>query len=392
MSPQRKWVWASILALVGLLVAYNIKLAKEQHPPSDTTGATFRLRKIPKKEPQNPQDPGIKGITFHLHNELANRLNSRRNSQLLEQAPTAFGIEAPFHPLISIEIEGPGNLIIKGNGPTGIITAAAPKGLHILEIYPLFLKEKLLSGYPGEKENLKFFFEPEIGKRSLQAEETLTWSGPNEVFLSSKNLQDVAALIEPRQINQKEKLEIKNTNFPSTTDPQGWLQIFGSSLRQENLAYESEPASQGWQKIRTLEKMREDKAANCFDIAVLTAQQARSAGFSVYLIANSGHALCAVGIPGKPPEEATFFEGTEFLGSKEPPKPKPKPKTKTKTKKQEGKTGNEGEEQEQEPKEPAPNKAPPREKEPEDVFLIDLQKWFPFFQTGTPGSQTEKLD
>lgn len=364
-GPRRKWLWAMALASALLYWVADHGSKTAARPETENSGGSFRKTKTGADE-----GAGIKSITLHLDNDRANRLNARRNPYLLEAAPKAFGPENPFKPLVTAVATGPGNLEMTGNGPTGKTRTHVPQGTYEIEIYPEFIGSKLFSGEAGETETLKFYFEPATGGRDLQAEETLTWSGPTELFLSTKNLIDLAALTK-----RTAEAEAKTKPAPG---PEAWLETLGKELAAEGLFYESEPSGQGWQPIRTLKKMREDKAANCLDIALLTAQRAKAEGFSPHILANSGHALCAVAPKGGGIETATFFEGTAYLSQE--PKPAPTPIPGSLREKWEeivppGPTP--------EPT-PAPNKAAPRQPEAEETFSIDLGHWEQFFRAQTP--------
>lgn len=354
----------AVLALAALARQHG---KNQIHPAASPTGAAFRFTPPGASSWPGQPGPGIKTITLHVDNGRANRLNARRDPNLLEARPRAFGPRAPFKPLICVDVAGPGNLEIQGDGPTGTIRTTIPEGGWGVEIYPEFLPEKLLGGRAGETETLKFYFEPATGGREKQAEETLSWSGPEEIFLRVANLIDLAALTKPvpRGPIQKEG-----------TSPQQWLENLGKELKAKNLGYESEPAAQGWQAVRTEEKMDADGRANCLDIALMVARRAKQNGFSPHILANSGHALCAVGLPGQPPANATFFEGTAYLS--ETPKPKPTPPPSTAAVIQSVLTGKPV--PPPAPTPPPPNTAAPREPEPPEIFAVDLGAWETFFR------------
>lgn len=365
--PLRRWLWPTALAGALLVAGARYHDSKTIRPSQkDWVGGSFRLS--PTSSLAKADEPaGILDITLHLDNGRANRLNSRRDAKFLTQSPQAFGPAHPFKPLTTVVATGPGNLEISGDGPTGTARTKVPEGTHSIEVYPDFLPERIFTGEAGETETLRFYFEPASGGRTLQGQETLTWSGPRELFLSSKNLIDLAALTKSVKAG-------KETNLAPTQ----WLETWGKEIQKENLAYESESASFGWQPIRTLEEMRAAEAANCLDIALLTAQEAKSKGYSPHILANSGHAVCAVAPKGEGASNAIFFEGTAFLNQDRKAKPKVAPPE----------PGSWAETWEKivppkalEKPEDSPNRAPPREPEPPDTFSIDLERWETIFRT-----------
>lgn len=353
-------LWKKIVAgiTVAIALGLSVDLWKESrtvNPERTLQGGTARFSPKTLNAP-----PGLEGITFLLDNGSANRLHSRRNARLLDITPELFGPDRPFRPLMVLEASGPGNLLIRGDGPTGVITLPIPKGNYTIEVYPEFLMKELTKGEPGDKENLIFEFEPAKGRKKIVAKETLTWSGPCEIFLSSKNLGDLAALL--TNITLKEKPEIET--------PEELLNFLTKEIKERSLVAESDSATTGWQKLKTDKELLPGANANCLDLALLTAEHALQQGLSPTLIANSGHALCAVAPKGAPLEKATFFEATNYLKapeSRETKDPELKDSEPTGTVKKN-------------PEMPAPNRAKPRKQEPEEVFAIPFEKWIPFFR------------
>jgi hypothetical protein len=310
---------------------------------------------------------GLKSVEILTDGTRVNRVNARRRLDLIESKPHLFGTNAPFRPLLVTEVSGPLNVRISGveDGPLGKpMEFHVPEGTFIVEAYPEYASEKLWTGEPGQTEKIVIETQGERGKTRVASEFETSWSGPEELFLSSKNLGDLASIIRTRTA----------TTESSEGDTRPWLEAFGQKIKEARWRYETDPPlqegdAQGWQRIRTEQEMGEQGTANCLDISVLLAHRALESGRNPFILANSGHALCAVSDQDKGAEEALAFEGTDFLIP--PLKPK-------------GPDNPEGP-REYLPNEeiPFPERKPPRgpERRPEEKILIDVREWMNYYRT-----------
>lgn len=337
-------------------------LFKPNPPLSTTQGATINSTLIIEKFPSNPC---IKEISLSLDNKRINRVNQRRDPSLSTKNPDYFGKTKAFKPLFTLKVAGPLNVEIKGDGPTKLILLHVPKGLHEVDIYPNYDLQSLFSGKAGEKEQIEISQWKSRGPK-LHVDTILTqWSGPNDLFLSTNNLMDIATLT-------KEFSEYQTGINIQANSVDNLLQKLGVVIKNEKIRYETDLPyeigdDRGWQLVRSPLTIMNDKKANCIDIAVLTSIIALNNGFKPYIWANSGHALCAIGYKDEDAQQALPFEGTDYL--KPPLKPPATPKD--------------------EPREYLPNEIviypkrnPPRGKEPkqDEVFSMDYTFWEKFYR------------
>ena len=306
---------------------------------------------------------GIEEINLTLHNKRLNRIHQRRNQDLLHKTPELFGENKAFKPFLRIIATGPGALYIKGNGPTKPFQVPLPKGKWKILTYPEFHLDQLYTGYPGQQETIKVYFKHPWGKTDLVDTIETEWSGPNDLFLSTDNLHDCAALLQTNKT-------IDNNQKKAPPNPPQWVQAMGQKIRDENIRYEHDVPEMegnglGWQTIRTPSSLLEVKKANCIDISLYITQQALNNQLKPYLITNSGHSVCAVASQDESLQNAYAIDGTDFL--RRPLKP--------------NKPGNPPEEYGWNETFPTPKRTnPPKAKPPQDIFQTDIKFWLPFYR------------
>jgi hypothetical protein len=305
------------LTLVIILVIWKNKPNKDL----ETSGGVILITEILEDTPK--EAPSIKSITIFLDNKRINRLNQQRDPKLALNSNTSkyFGPEGPFKPLLLLEIVGPLNIEIRGNGPTQTIMFHIPKGQFLTEVYPDFELDQLFSGQPGQKEEIKIYQWGKKGPKSHVETIQAQWSGPKDLFLSTESLTDITSLIK----SFSEKSHELTSSLPlADGNVQTWNEEVGKVIRAKNIRYETELAygggdEKGWQYIKSPEQIIVEGSANCLDIAILIAIKAINSGLNPYILANSGHALCALSLPDQGVQSAIPLEGTDYL--KPPLKP-----------------------------------------------------------------------
>jgi hypothetical protein len=383
------------IALIILVWKSNVFTKNEPQTPH---GAELRRNPLPKEAAEK----NVLDVETILFNHKANRLNARRDATKIQTHPTVFGPDAPFRPLFIIRTSSLGEIIIKGDGPTGSISFPTSETPESIEVYPHFNLDMLKRNHPKE-EIVTIQFIPNRGTKSTQMVTTIPWSEPNEIFLSSQSLHDLAALIQiPEGKEWRRTGEPQNAAPANNKAPEDILGGLAGLITEKDLYHETDSNASGWQLIRDPNLMTADKRANCLDLSLLTAQTAVDNGLEPYLIVSPGHALCAVGKPNYPAEQALLFEGTNYLKGPAPlptppprtTKPKPRPTNKpapevtnnnspstkpTLDDLKKGKT-----EEASEPTHPEiptvkPKPAPPKN-EDLSVYQIQLKKWMPFYR------------
>lgn len=348
-----------LLLLLGfILITYWA--FKPNQPIKSSRGAVVKLESI---APTN-DSIGISNILINLDNKRINRVNQRRNPRLLKQYPQIFAQDGVFKPLLNIEAQGPLNIEIKGDGPTGKILFHIPKGAYNAHVYPKYIEDKLFTGKAGEIEKIKISQWKPRGPKLHVDTITAQWSGPNDLFLSTKNLTDIASLT---------KEFLKETEKIHTSSIENLYKNISEGLKKDEIRYETDLPyidgdERGWQLIRSPSQIELQKSANCIDIAILVAIQAINNGFSPYIWANSGHALCAVSYSNRDATSAIPFEGTDYL--KAPLKPPTKP-------------GEAPREYLPEEEIVYPERQAPRGEEPpkEKIFSMDYNFWEKLYRT-----------
>jgi hypothetical protein len=329
---------ARILLLVALTTLWAGALWREAAPNRQIaiSGALIGVE-IPESKATTP---GINTIKTLLHGEKANRLHHSRNLQEIAKEPRAMQERGPLKPLLVIEAKGPGNIRIQGNGPTGTITFPLAKTNQKYLVYPRFGPWK---SPKKQEEILRFEFQGQRGSFKTIAKEDITWSDTRSLFLAEKSLLDLAALTAPIQ---------KGTTAPK--DPNQWIQNQQEQIQSWDLTHEPTNPIGGWQSIRTEEEIRQTKKANCLDLALLFAINAKKAGLTPDVLIGDGHALCTIAETTKTPrkkKQEIVIETTERIKpQKTPPAQKSQPKP------------------------------PPPKEEAHGIFRAELPRWEPFFK------------
>lgn len=356
------------LLLFLSLITVLFWLTKPNPPIETPRGAIVILSKNDKVHKVEPPT-GINEILINLDNKRINRINQRRDPNLIHKFPRFFGQDNSFKPLLKLQVQGPVNIEIKGDGPTGTILFHVPKGKfgteYNVDVYPYYNLERLFYGTTGEIENITISEWKSRGLKKHVDTIKAQWSGANDLFLSTKNLVDITSLIKEFS-KTPTNLQVYTNNLESFTTR------LGKEIKNNHIRYETDLPYQdgddrGWQLIRSPTQIERDKKANCIDIAILTSIEALKNNFKPYIWANSGHALCALSYQNQNANQAVAFEGTDYL--KTPLKPPTKP----------GETPREylpGEEV------IYPEREPPRGKEPqtEEIFSMDYTFWEKFYR------------
>lgn len=303
-----------ILLLLGF-ISITYWVFKPNKPIKNPSGGTIKLE----ENSQGKYPIGVNNVLINLDNKRINRVNQRRDLKFFDEYPEIFHQGGIFKPLLSIEAQGPLNIEIEGNGPTGKILFHIPEGTYSAHIYPEYINDKLFNGKAGEIEKIIISqWKPRGPKLKVDTIEA-QWSGPNDLFLSTKNLTDIASIT---------KEFSKKTSEIKTQSIENLYTIISEKLKKEEIRYETDLPyldgdERGWQLIRSPSQIESQKSANCIDVAVLVAIQAKKNGFNPYIWANSGHALCALSYANQEAANAIPFEGTDYL--KAPLKPPTKP-------------------------------------------------------------------
>lgn len=366
-APKRITIRKLIVFLVFLSVFFFV--FKPNPPIEAPRGAVIRLSKDDELH-KFKQPTGINQIIVNLDNKRINRINQRRDAKLINKFPTYFGQNSAFKPLLELKVQGPVNIEIKGDGPTETILFHVPDtpatGEYNVEVYPHYNLNKLFSGSPGDIETITISQWKPRGLKQHVDTIKKQWSGPNDLFLSTRNLMDIASLIKEFS-KDAYNFDIKGKNIENFT------QNLGENIKSKDIRYETELAylegdDRGWQLIRTPIQIEKDKKANCIDIAILTSIKAIQNGFKPYIWANSGHALCAISYQSQNATQAIAFEGTDYL--KAPLKPPTIP-------------GEVPREYLPEEEIIYPEREPPRGIEPkkDEIFSMDYNFWEQFYRT-----------
>jgi hypothetical protein len=349
--PSSKLITYTII--LGLLT--TIAILGKHNAPLKTEGGIVKIKEFKKIGTIEGVKPKVEEINIYLDSTRINRLNQRRN---LCKIKDYLGPNSAFKPLLELTVTGPINIELKGEKSFNQVLFHVPEGHFKAQVYPEFLEDFLKTGNNQEEETIKIYAQRLHGPKWQVDEIKTKWSGPNDLFLSHKNLIDIAALTGRLKMDETPKIS-----------PQEWLTNMEEKIRNMDLRYETElvyndTETKGWQKVRTLKDMLKDKKANCIDMSVWISKEALAAGFKSYIIANSGHALCAISLTDQTPNEAIAFESTNYL--KPPLKPPDKPG---------------GKAREYKPNEEIvyPKRKPPRAKEAQEVYIIDLTKWAELF-------------
>lgn len=307
--------------------------------------------------------PQLQEITSFLHGQRVNRIHQRRNPRLLQNQPNLFGPQRPFKPLLKILATGPSTAWITSTSATPItpsMTIPIPEGSWEIEIYPDYPIHRLFEGASGERESLQVEFASPQTPRHLAHQLDLEWSGPNDIFLATDSLIDLASLVQT---------EAEKTPAPPAA-LEAWAQSLPGALKKTPIRYqydapESGGTGAGWQSVRTKTQMLQDEKATCLDITAWIAKEALARGLKPYILANSGHTLCAIAEKNGTLAQSIPIEGTDLL--KAPLKPQTDPNLPP------------VEFQPEEPLPEIPRTIPPEEPPQTEVFQIDLAHWGTFY-------------
>lgn len=273
-----------------------------QPAEKSTKGAEVNREDLPKEDGEEPK---LSELTIHLDQGKINRVNARRDPAKLTTNPELFGVEKIFKPLVSMVVIGPGKVYIEGDGPTGQIEFGVDPKKEKIEIYPHYNLQALFGGTEYSKEKINVFFEPKGKEKVMVDSVEVGWSGPREVFLSDKNLSDLASLAEDDR---------KIDKAPSTENLDLWLQKTAAQLATKSITYvESSGNEAGWQKIKKPEDIDTKRTANCLEMVLWLAAAAEEAGFDGYLITTDGHALVGLSPQGEGLGSAKYVETTLLI-------------------------------------------------------------------------------
>lgn len=271
-----------------------------------TTGGRVRREVLPDNTPTdgNSVDQGVYELTVHLDQGKINRVNARRNPEKIDTNPDLFGIDKIFKPLITIEAKGPGKIILEGSKNTPEIHIPVSPLKEKIEIYPNYNLSVLFGGQHGEKEKINVYFDNGEEKKLIESLDVV-WSGPREIFLSDKNLCDLASL---------SQVSVLPETLAKTDNLDLWLELLANDFKEKKIRYiESSGDEQGWQLIKTPKSIMNQNSANCLDMVLWVSSASEAAGFESYLIAMDGHALVAVAPQGKDLGDAKYIETTLLI-------------------------------------------------------------------------------
>ena len=334
--------------------------------PLTTTGGVVKISPSQSPGQYTNEKEKILEIDILTDAEKINFLNQKRkldklieysNNNDFKNKEELLAEKSPFEPLIVIRARGPLNIKIKSSVSFQGTSFSIPEGEHTAEVYPQY-KPSFLKDIKGNiTEKLWIYSQKSRGPWRQEDVIEIHWSGERDLFLSHENLIDLASLTNSRV-----------EKYPEIP-PNDWLKTMGEKIKSLNLRYETELVykegeNQGWQKIRNLDDMIDAKSANCIDLCVYVCSLALASGYKAYIIANSGHALCAISLPSQTAKEAIIFETTDFL--RPPLKPPEKP-------------GQEPREYLPEEKIIYPERQKPREEENKEVYIVDLDFWSKFY-------------
>jgi hypothetical protein len=358
-KPPAKFLQLTILLLILLTGTLLVKKTGILWDQETLQGAYVALHPHPHSAPA----PQLEELTTFLHGQRVNRINQRRNPHLLKTHPELFGPNKPFKPLLKILASGPSTVWIHSTSShpiTPAMTIPIPEGSWEIEIYPDYQIPRLFEGISGEKESLKIEFASPQTPKHLAHQLNLEWSGPNDIFLSTESLIDLASLVQT---------EAGRNPLPPETLT-NWTQSLPGVLEKTPIRYqydapEHHGTGTGWQSVRTKDQMIQEEKATCLDITAWIAKEALARGLKPYILANSGHTLCAIAEKEGTLDQALPIEGTDLL--KAPLKPQAHPNDPP------------IEFQPHEPLPEVPRTIPPEEPPQTDIFQIDIRHWGSFY-------------
>lgn len=353
----------------------------------ETKGGIIKIKELEKSQKEEyGNSPKILKIDVLTDAHQVNFLNQKRNlNEFIEPANTSkdpaiinlgldsshqknygelLGEKSSFEPLLYLEAYGPLNIKIEGSKSFEKIEFSIPEnfqnpaGAVSIEIYPAYKPNFFKDTKGSLTEEISIFSQKSRGPWMKVDSITINWSGDRDLFLSHENLIDLAALTGSKSIQSPQ------------IEPKAWLEGMGSKIKSLDLRYETELAyeegkNQGWQKVRTLQEMISANSANCIDLSVYVSKLALDSGYNAYIIANTGHAFCAISMPDEGAKDALTFETTDFLRS--PLKPPENP-------------GDSPREYLPGEKIIYPERPAPRAEEKTEIYLIDLNFWSKFYQ------------
>jgi len=310
-------------------------------------------------------------IIHYEHGGLINRINQRRDSRLIKTYPQLFGPTNAFKPLLKIITQGPGTIKIAAKAkknsqtPTNPMIIPIDSGNWEIDVYPDYILEKLFTGHSHEQETLHIEFEgPQFPKQKVLVL-NINWSGPSDLFLSTLSLVDIASFVTTnthpnpsKPINVPDFIfELKNqlNPLPIRYDPDS-----------------SEILRGGWQSIKSFDGMLRSEKANCLDMSAWIAAKAIENDLKPFILANSGHAFCAITTKTGKLADSNPVEGASLIKPPLPPQLPPTPPRSPTPKPSEGK-----------PKpvpKSAPKSVPKNEPDATSIFEIDILHWAQFYR------------
>lgn len=259
-----------------------------------------------------------------------NRLGQKRNREQIElqtgvepheieftgrsalEETQAIWEKTPFPPLLIVKTnQNQGILELEGDLHTEKITIPLTGKEGEVKIHPEFnWKEN-----NQRRETLTLTFKNLSGK-SIHQQIAMEWSEPDEIFLADNCLPHLAALTDTKA-NPVIRNDISSTN-PNPKEIVQWIKDTTRSLEPYQIQYEELPEQSihgnGWQKIRTPQRILQERKGNCLDLSIFWAGMILRQDMQAWIIIVPEHALVAVGPKGSGPESAIALETTMLTG------------------------------------------------------------------------------
>jgi hypothetical protein len=261
----------------------NIPESFKEKSPVEKKLVGAQIRVTPQEEnSKSKKEKGVWDIKLLLDDQKVNRLNQRRDPELIEKSPELFGVEGEFKPLMIMEAKGPGIIKIRGK-LVGNIEIEIGTGIQTVEVYPNYQLEELFGDKPSEIDTLYVIFADDSKETLVEKIET-RWSSTDEVYMLDSNLNDLVTIVEEKkQATKKEFSDIKV-----------WLKAAALGLEKLKIKEESLTENTTWQRVRNSEEIRGEKLANCIDLTVWLARKGAENGFQTYIITLPKHVLLGI--------------------------------------------------------------------------------------------------